>query len=426
MSSPLAIGAVSAVLRNLLDNGLIDVGAPLSPVKVTAVAPDTIKLDEPEPTPSLNLFLYRTSRNLGWLEVGQPTFDGNGTRVASPPLALNLHYLLTAYGAADFQAEILLGYAMHLMHERPVLDRAAIRRALQPDPLDTTILPPAFQALTASDLADQIDSVTITDEPMDSEEMSRLWSAIQAHYRPTAAYVVSVVLIEARRPNRSPLPVLTRGITVEPSLLPPFPTILEIDPQHDQPAARLGEPVRVAGHHLDGTSTVVRFAHRLLADPNEITVGASDDPSGIDVTLPTGATAEQDWPAGVYTVTVELIRPGETKPRVSNVGAMLLAPEPELPPSTVTRDGTTHRVTVALDVRPQLRPEQDATLTLGGDSGPVDPHPTATSTLTFQLGVVPPNAQWVRLTVDGVDSLLLDRSAQPPTFDATQTVTVPA
>ncbi len=34
MSSPLAIGAVSAVLRNLLDNGFIDAGAPLSPVKV--------------------------------------------------------------------------------------------------------------------------------------------------------------------------------------------------------------------------------------------------------------------------------------------------------------------------------------------------------------------------------------------------------
>ena len=115
MSSPLAIGAVSAVLRNLLDNGLIDVGAPLSPVRVTAVAPDTIKLDEPEPTPSLNLFLYRTSRNLGWANEGLPSFNGNGERVSSPPLALNLHYLVTAYGSADFQAEILLGYAMHLL-----------------------------------------------------------------------------------------------------------------------------------------------------------------------------------------------------------------------------------------------------------------------------------------------------------------------
>jgi hypothetical protein len=425
MSSALAIGAVSAVLRNYLDNGLIDVGAPLSPTKITAVAPDTIKLDEPEPTPSLNLFLYRTSRNQGWTEFGLPSFDGNGSRVSAPPLALNLHYLLTAYGNADFEAEILLGYAMHLLHERPVLDRAAIRRALQPGPLDSSILPPAFQALTASDLADQLEAVTITDEPMDSEEMSRLWSAMQAHYRPTASYVVSVVLIEGRKPTRTPLPVLTRGITVEPSLLPPFPTILRVDPA-EQPAARLGEVVTLHGHHLDGTSAVARFAHRLLDEPNEITVGASTKPAAIEVTLPSGATAEHDWPAGVYTVTVSLIRPGETKPRESNVAAMLLAPEPQLPPTTVTRDGTTGRVTVTLDVKPQVRPAQDARLTIGGAAGIADAHATATATLTFQLGDVPSGNQWVRLTVDGVESLLVDRAAEPPTFDSTQSVAVPA
>ena len=141
MSSPLAVGAVSAVLRNLLDNGMIDVGAPLSPVKVTAVAPDTIKLDDPDAPPSLNLFLWRVSRNSGWANEALPSFDSNGSRLTNPPLALNLHYLLTAYGVADFQAEILLGYAMHLLHERPVLDRAAIRRALDPSPLGSTTTP---------------------------------------------------------------------------------------------------------------------------------------------------------------------------------------------------------------------------------------------------------------------------------------------
>jgi hypothetical protein len=436
MSSPLAIGAVSAVLRNLLDNGLVDVGAPLSPVKVTAVAPDTIKLDEANPPPSLNLFLYRTSLNQGWAEVGLPSFDGNGTRISSPPLALNLHYLLTAYGNADFQAEILLGYAMHLLHERPVLDRDAIRKALSPSPLGPSILPPAFQALTAADLADQLEAVTITQEPMDAEEMSRLWSAIQAHYRPTATYVVSVVLIEARKPSRTPLPVLSRGpvdlttgrdrgVVVESSLLPPFPTIVGVEPPDEQPAARLGETVRLAGHHLDGTSAVVRFAHRLLDDPNEITVGASTDPTGIDVALPSGAAAEQGWPAGVYIVSVSLIRPGDIDPRQSNVAAMLLAPEPQLPPTTVKRDATTRRVTVTLDVKPQVRPAQDAVLTLGGDSAPTDPHPAATSTLTFELGDVPPGAQWVRLTVDGVESLLVDRTTDPPAFDPSQSVAVP-
>jgi uncharacterized protein DUF4255 len=427
MSSPLAIGAVSAVLRNLLDNGLVEIPPPQGPVTVTAVAPDTIDLEKAEPSPSLNLFLYRTSLNQGWAEVGLPAFDGNGTQVSHPPLALNLHYLLTAYGFADFEAEILLGYAMHVLHERPVLDRAAIRKALDTSPLDETLLPPAFQTVSAADLADQVEGVTITPEPMDTEEMSRLWSAIQSHYRPTVGYVVSVVLIEARKPVRRALPVLERGLVVEPSLLPPYPTITRVEPQDGQPAARLNEPVRLAGHHLDGTSAVARFAHRVLDEPNEITIGASTDPTGIDVGLPTGPTAEEEWPAGVYLVSVSLIRPGELKPRETNVAAMLLAPEVQLPPSAVSRDAATRRVTVTLDVSPEVRPAQDAQLTLGGDAAPAEPHgPGSVSTLTFKLGDVPPGPQWVRLTVDGVDSLLVDRSAEPPTFDASQSVTVPA
>jgi hypothetical protein len=437
MSSPLAIGAVSAVLANLLDNGFIEAGAPLSPVKVTAVAPDLVKLDDPEAPPSLNLFLYRTTRNLGWAEAALPWFDSNGTRLTNPPLALDLHYLLTAYGAGDFQAEILLGYAMHLLHERPVLDRAAIRRALDPSPLGPSILPPAFQALTASDLADQVDSVTITDESLDTEEMARLWSAIQTHYRPTTAYLATVVLIEARKTTRNALPVLSRGpidpvskrdvgVAVNPSLLSPYATIDSVVPPSSHPAAKLGDTVRIVGHDLDGTSTVVRFAHRLLATPNEIAIGTSTDSAGIDVVIPSAGLAEQQWPAGLYTVTVALIRAPETEARESNLAAMLLAPEPALPPSSIIRAAGTQRVTVTLGVRPQVRPAQEAMLALGGDSALADPITAPASTLTFELGAVPPGSRWVRLTVDGVESLLVDRSVEPPVFEPAQSVVVPA
>ena len=267
MSSPLAIGAVSAVLRNLLDNGMVDVGAPLGPVTVSALAPDLIDLDDPDAGPSLNLFLHRVSENPGWRNTGLPSRSaGDGSRLSNPPLAVNLHYLLTAYGSADFQAEILLGYGMHLLHERPVLDRAAIHRALDPSPLGPTILPPGFQALVASDLADQVEAITVTMEPIDTEELSRLWSAIQTNYRPSATYVVSVVLIEASKPVHTPLPVLSRGgpidpatdrdpgVLVEPSLQPPYPTIEAVVPEHKQPAARLGGQLVVGGHHLDGSA----------------------------------------------------------------------------------------------------------------------------------------------------------------------------
>jgi hypothetical protein len=433
VSSPLAIGAVSAVLRNLLDNGLIDV-ALSGPVKVTSIAPDLVKLDDPEALPSLNLFLYRTSRNQGWAEVGLPWFSDDGRRLSNPPLAINLHYMLTAYGSADFQAEILLGYAMQLLHERPVLDRAAIRRALSTGPLGPSILPPAYAALSAADLADQLDAVTITDESLDTEEISRLWSAIQAHYRPSVSYVVSVVLIEARNPTRNALPVLMRGgidpdtgkdvgVVVVPELVPPYPTIESVDPPAKQPAMRLGDTVRVSGHDLAGSSTVVRFAHRLLTTPNEVSIGVSADATGIDVPIPNDPA---NWPAGVYSVTVSLIQPDDTRLRDSNVAAALLAPEPVLPPTTLTRDPLTRQVTVTLDVTPDVQAAQEATLTLGGDSALADERTAAVSTLTFVLGDVPPDHQWVRLTVDGVESLLVKRDVDPPVFDPLQFVTVPA
>jgi Pvc16 N-terminal domain len=427
MSSPLAIAAVSAVLRNLLDDGLVDVGAAVGAVKVTAVAPDTPALVDPNAGPGLNLFLHRVSPNQGWRNVALPSHTASGSRQTNPPLGLDLHYLLTAYGTSDFQAEILLGYAMSLLHERPVLDRASIRTALDPSPRGPSILPPAFQALAASDLADQLESVTVTWTPMDTEEMTRLWSAIQTHYRPTVAYAVSVVLIESTRPARSPLPVLRRAAFVQPDLGPPLPTILAVRPPGEQPAVRLGETLGIEGAHLDGSSVVVSFAHPLLDAPRTIAVGTSTDPAGFDVVLPSGPTADDQWPAGVWTATVELVRPGETVPRTTNTVALLLAPQPVLAPAPVlVRDAGTGAVTVTMEVHPKVWPSQRATLALDGDVAVADRHPGATSTLTFRFGAIPDGTTWVRLTVDGVESLLVDRSARPPAFDPGQTVTVPA
>lgn len=106
MSSPLAIGAVSAVLRNLLNDGLIQAGAAMgSTVSVSAVAPDTIDL-EADDSPRLNLFLYQVTPNTGWCNRDLPSRSATtGERLTNAPLALDLHYLLTAYGRADFQAE---------------------------------------------------------------------------------------------------------------------------------------------------------------------------------------------------------------------------------------------------------------------------------------------------------------------------------
>ena len=133
MSNALALAGVTAVIKDLLDSGLIDhqvhdkmgVG-----VTVSALAPDSIQVANDAP-PRLNLFLHQVTPNAAWRNSGFPTHNAAGQRVSNAPLALDLHYLLTAYGSADLQAEVLLGYAMQLLHETPVLARQALKRSSQ-------------------------------------------------------------------------------------------------------------------------------------------------------------------------------------------------------------------------------------------------------------------------------------------------------
>ncbi|CAG9170149.1 hypothetical protein LMG23992_01484 [Cupriavidus laharis] len=449
MSSPLAIGAVSAVLRNLLDNGMVEAGPAVGgTVNVSAVAPDTIDLDNAEEAPRLNIFLHQLTPNSGWRNVGLPSRSGSsGERLTNAPLALDLHYLVTAYARADFQAEILLGYAMHLLHERPVLDRAAIRRALNPSPLDIAMLPTAFQVLAASDLADQVELLKITPAAMTSDEMSKLWSAIQTHYRPSAAYVVSVVLIEGRRPGVTALPVLSRGavdplsqrdrgVVVNADMLPPLPTLLAAWPQHSQSGARLGEPVTLEGVRLSGSGHRVRLTHRLVATPVEI-VPSSPDATGtrMSFTLPADAAAQTTFAPGQWSLTVRFTPAGEAAERETNAVPLVLAPSPViaadaglgLPGVEIVRTGMPQRVQVTLHARPQVRPEQRATLMLGALEAVARPRANAGQPLVCDFpGSVPPGTHWLRLRVDGADSILLDRTGPAPVFDGTQQVTVPA
>ncbi|MBS0181091.1 MAG: DUF4255 domain-containing protein [Nitrospira sp.] len=177
MGNALAIAAVTAVLKDLLNNGLIDhnvTGAVGSNVTVSALPPDRVFAPGVQEGNQLNLFLYQVAPNVGWRNIGLPSRDEQGGRLTNPPLALDLHYLLTAYGAEDLHAEVLLGYAMQLLHETPVLTRQSIRTALQPSPVNGAILPPALQALSASELADQVEQIKIVATALNSEEMSKL------------------------------------------------------------------------------------------------------------------------------------------------------------------------------------------------------------------------------------------------------------
>ena len=196
MSSALAIASMTYVLKSLLDNRLIQSGvtASVGEVTVTALPPDRITTGSDERS-QINLFLYRVTPHTTWR--GARIGIGESPRDAGiPTLALDLYYLITAYGERDFQAETLLGYAMQLLMETPVLSREMIRNALA---TTTEVSGAAHELLAASGLADQDGEVTLTAKFINSEEAGRLWTALQAKYRPSAAYKVSSVIIEAGR-----------------------------------------------------------------------------------------------------------------------------------------------------------------------------------------------------------------------------------
>jgi hypothetical protein len=203
--------------------------------------------------------------------------------------------------------------------------------------------------------------------------------------------------------------------------------VFRVQPPPDEVSVRLGDTIRIEGAHLDGTAVTVRFGHALLDGPIVVPIGANTSPGGVDVTLPTGPAAEAAWPAGVWTVRVSLVRPGEAVARETNVAAMVLAPVPVLaPPPTVNRDAGSGAVTVTLAVRPRVRPSQVATLALDGHVATADARTAATSTLIFHFGPVPDGSRFVRLSVDGAESRLVDRTKQPPVFDPSQKLVVPA
>lgn len=445
MSSALALAAVTAVLKDLLDNALIDqsVSAAVGgSVTVSALPPDRIETGENE-KPRLNLFLYQVAPNAALRNQDLPSRDGRGRRQSNPPLALNLHYLLSAYSAQDFEAEILLGYAMLMLHETPVLTRGAIRRALvAPSPVGGGMLPPALGALVASDLAEQMELVKLTPHGLNTEELSKLWTASKANYRPSAAYMATVVLIERDLPARAPLPVLSRGerdpntgkdegVRVQPTLLPPYPALESAVPERE-PAVRLGELLRLSGRNLEGDEVAARFTHLRSGRTLELDPEPGATVTGFAVQMPPDPPAAPvpdesplnpaNWQAGVYAMAAVVRRAGEPD-RVTNALPLVLAPRLN---AIAAAAGADDEVTVTVEVSPPVRRTQRVRLLVSTLEVPADPFAgESTDTLEFTSTAFPSGDQWVRLRVDEAESLLVDRSVTPPVFDTTQQVNIP-
>ncbi|MDP9190320.1 MAG: DUF4255 domain-containing protein [Acidobacteriota bacterium] len=425
MSNAYAIGAVTAVIRSLLQSAMGDgdlTTALGGAVPVSVGAPDQIKTDSQDTLPpQLNLFLYHVEPNAAWRNRDLPSRDDRGGRTSNPMLALDLHYLLTAYGigaGSAFHPELVLGHAALMLHEVPVLTRPTIEAVLEALPDG-----PLVEQFQKSRLKDQIEMIKITPQPMSLDEMSKLWSALQSHYRPSLGYHVSVVLIESDRPARTPMPVLQRVFTAVPSLVPPFPGLDAVVPPNDQPSVRAGEKLKLEGHDLSGTTVSVVLQPVRGGD---IQIVPPDTATAAEVVITMPAL-----PAGIYNAAIEVTKSGVL--HTTNALPFALAPKMRVLDGSIDAtfaDGPQNSLIVTIaDVTPVVQPGQRATLVIGHHETTMTVEgivPQPALKFTYAEAAKPPTGiHYVRLRVDGVESLLIRRDPPPPAFDDTQKLTIP-
>ena len=327
MSNPLAIAATTLTLQAILQSAIVSDPADtdLTDTTVTILPPDKARGNGN--ANQLNLFLYQILPNAAWRNMNIPSQVATG-ETGNPPLALTLHYLLTAFGKDNDTTlpfgHHLLGKAMSILYDHALLGPDEIRAATS-------------ATFPGSDLDKQIERVRITLQPMSLEEISKLWTGLVTQYRLSVGYEVSVMLIDSTQPKKTPLPVLTRGpgdkgFLSQASLIPPFPALDQIQFPNSQTTVRLGENLLFTGNHLDGTKVGLVFNHPLWNAPIEIPAPGGS-PTQVAVTIP---NSPANWPAGFYTVSLMVQRPTETYRRTTNQLSFGLAPKitiaPRLPP----------------------------------------------------------------------------------------------
>ena len=420
MSTAYAISAVSAVLQHFLGNALADLSPLFGTVKLTSRAPDIVQHsigDGSTEQNQVNLFLHQVTYNAGWRNVGLPSLDSDGrTPLSNPPLALDLHYLLTAYGSADWQAEALLGHALLMLHQFPVLARKDITLALGALPADAFSL-----ALNASGLADQLEQIKITASPLNREEMAWLWTALKADYRPTFPFQASVALIEPETPLRLPFPVLSRNIVVnaiQPSLL------LQVQPPDRQLAAAAGDIVTVTGEFLKNATEVSfsypRLGIRVVAPTTNVTANS------LQFVVPAD-TVPNPCPAGIYSLAANISDAAGNITQTTNSLPFAVAPVLQISPLPVVQSATHTQVTATFS--PAARPNQKVTLAIGSQTASAPRFETNQATLTFTFAPpLAPGKQLARLVIDGSPSQVIVKwpvtPGGTPTFDQTFWVTI--
>lgn len=150
-------------------------------------------------TQGLSLFLYRVYVNQGQRTPPAKSADGRARR---PPLPLDLHFLLTAWGPKASLQHAVLGWAMRALEDHPVISASLLN------------------VVRAETFGDD-ETVEVAAGQLTNEEMMRLWDTLGAEYRLSVPYVARVVRIESPVETETAPPVRERELSY--GVAPPPP-----------------------------------------------------------------------------------------------------------------------------------------------------------------------------------------------------------
>ncbi len=293
MSNTHAIAAVTSTLRYVLQQAVDVEPDQVAGRKVTTLRPAQVAGlgSDDSPARGLNVFLYQVTHNHAWNLTDLPTRSRSGSIVRRPLAALDLHYLVTAYGdELALEPQRFLARAELALAATPLLTKDVVENAIALFGGETET---GF--LRRSDLAEQAEAVKLSPEPLSLEEVSKLWGVLGTPYLLSQAYTATVVLIEADVPLRKPLPVRTRKIDVRPFTRAEIAAVTTDDGE----PATTGSTLVVDGSGLASAHPFVTVGRtRLVPDPTSTA-------ARVTATLP--ATV----PAGVHALQVVHVRPAD-------------------------------------------------------------------------------------------------------------------
>lgn len=203
MSYALVPAATTAILKSLLENGLVEqsiTAAIGSDAAVSGLPPDRFALDADDKS-QVNLFLYQLSqKGLAPASAYGPQISSEAKSLEAKgaarrgrlPLTVEMQYLLTVSGAQDLQAEILLGTALDILRQTPSLSGSEAAQRLHAAGNAQSLAPPTRALLAAADLGTVLCQMKISLQVLTLQEMLNLWSIFQTPYRLSALYKVTV------------------------------------------------------------------------------------------------------------------------------------------------------------------------------------------------------------------------------------------